>query len=94
MSNRLIPTEYAKKLSRNAAAKIFAELKWKVKIKDLSHADLVGFINDAIIETREKVKVDEIRDEAIKRYESMIEQVNIVANQPKPRFQLPDDDGK
>ena len=89
-----IPTELATKKARNEAARIYATLKWKVKIATLSHADLVGFINDAIIETREKVKVDEIRDEAIKRYESMIEQVNIVANQPKPRFQLPDDDGK
>ena len=75
------PTQLMLKKARNAAARIFAELKWRVKVKDLCQADLLNMINEAISETREKVKVAEIRDEAIKNYEKMIQMVNVVAGQ-------------
>lgn len=81
---RLIPTEFAKKKARNEAARIYADLKWKIKIKNLSAPDLLRLIQDAITETKAKVRVAEIADEVIKRYEAMIKQVETVTATKSP----------
>ena len=85
------PTEFQLKIARNAAARIFAEVKWKVKIKNVTSADIVRIITDAIDETNQKVRVAEIRDEAVRQYERMISMVNAVAGQSSPRFHIPQD---
>jgi hypothetical protein len=77
---KLEPSKYAKKVARNKTASIYADLKWKCKIKDLSALTLIGLINEAKGKTLAQVKVAEIRDEAVKHYDSMISQVHLITS--------------
>ena len=83
------PTELMLKTARNVAARIYGDLKWKMKIKNLTHGSIIQLIDEAIEETHAKVKVSEIRNGAIANYEKMKAMANAVCSSNSPRFAIP-----
>lgn len=75
---RLPASEYQKKLARNKAIQIYTDLKLRCKTTDLTGQKLVNLIREAMAKTEKEVKVAEIRNEILKKYEAMIQQVSVV----------------
>lgn len=58
-----------------AAFTIYTNLRWTLKKKDYTKAEVIQKINEAIAETKKKVLVDEVASEAVAKYMAMIKQV-------------------
>ena len=71
------------KKARNAAIRIYSDMKWACRIKMIDGKEMLHLIDTAIIRVRKEIKIPEIANEQIRLYNEMVDKLGKMAGAGK-----------